>query len=96
MEIKEVANYRSFHKVLVKPFTPEELKAKKDGKIVAKVTVDLIELIDNDIDGLNDLVSERITGSEAGLIDISYFVAGRIPQNNTVILKVEATLSELD
>lgn len=93
METIHITDYRSHHDVLTKPMTEKELtdNITKSGKISAKLVVDLNDLVNNDIDWLNDELSERITDSVAGLTDIEYTVAGRTT-NNEVILKVTATV----
>lgn len=89
MNTKEIKSWRKTNEVLTSAMSIEELEknSNKDGMITAKVVVDLDSLIDNNIEILNDTVSERITGSECGLTDISYKIAGATV-NNEVILKV--------
>lgn len=89
MELVNMTDFRSLHKVLVKPMNQKELtdNVRKDGSIQAKVLVDFDDLVNNDLEWLNDEVSERITGSIAGLTDISFNVAGRTT-NDQVIVKV--------
>jgi hypothetical protein len=89
MELKHFVDYRSIHNLLVQPMTDKDLKAavRKDGTVKAKVLVDFNDLVNNDIEWLNDEVSEKITGSIAGLTDISFDVAGRTTSNE-IILKV--------
>lgn len=88
-----IKDFRSTHNVLVLPMTEKELEenVRKDGTVQAKVLVDFIDLVDNDLEWLNDEVSERITGSIAGLTDISFYVAGRTTINQ-VIVKVTGTV----
>ena len=96
METKHIKDYRSFHDVLVKPLTLTELEEqrKKDGTIRVKLVVDLFDLIDNDMEWLNDEVSERITDSTCGLTDLSYKVAGRTT-NDEVIIAVTGNVDDI-
>ena len=89
MELKHFIDYRSIHNILVQPMNQKELKeaVRKDGTVQAKVLVSFENILAHDLDDLNDDVSEKITGSIAGLTDISYSVAGR-NTNNEIILKV--------
>lgn len=93
MEVKTVKNCRTYHDVITKPFTLEELKAKKSTVVSAKVSIPLSDLIWNDQEWLNDEVSERITGSIAGLTEISFEVFGREGKDN-VILKVTGDVAD--
>lgn len=88
-----IRDFRSDHNVLVAPMSKEDLKenVQKSGRILIKVVVSFNDLLGNDLEWLNDEVSERITGSVAGLTDIVYYVAGRTPHNE-VILKVNANV----
>lgn len=92
MELKHFIDYRSIHNILAQPMNQKELKenVRKDGTIQAKVLVSFENLVAHDLDDLNDDVSEMITGSIAGLTDISFQVAGR-NTNNEIILKVTGT-----
>lgn len=87
MELVNMTDFRSLHKVLVKPMNQKELTdhVRKDGTIQAKVLVDFNDLVNNDLEWLNDEVSERITGSVAGLTDISFNVAGRTTIDQVIV-----------
>jgi len=89
MELKHIIDYRSIHNILIEPMNQKELadNVRKDGSVQAKVLVSFESILANNIDDLNDDVSEKITGSISGLTDISYSVAGRTT-NNELILKV--------
>ena len=89
MELVNMTDFRSLHNVLVQPMNQKELgdNVRKDGSISAKVLVEFNDLVNNDMEWLNDEVSEKITGSIAGLTDISYHVGGRTTSNQ-IILKV--------
>ena len=91
---KNIVDYRSFHSVVVKPFTEKELKERenKSGVITEKVTVSLSKLIKFDRYGLFDHVCKLITGSELGLRAITYKVAGRTTDDE-VIIKVTGILN---
>ncbi len=89
MELKDYIDYRSKHKLLVEPMNQKELRdnVRKDGTVQAKVLVSFNNVLANDLDYLNDDVSEKITGSSAGLTDICFDLAGRTTKNE-LILKV--------
>ena len=91
MKTLKITDWRSKHEVLTAPMTEKELKetVSKTNRISAKILVDFNSLVSNDMEWLNDEASERITNSVGGLVDISYTVAGRTPDND-VIIKVEA------
>lgn len=93
MKTKHITDYRSKHDILTEPMTEKELKEniRKDGSISAKVLIDFFDLVGNDIEWLNDEVSERITNSVGGLVDINYNLAGRTTSNE-VIVKVTANV----
>lgn len=89
MELKHFVDYRSIHNLLVQPMNQKELKeaVRKDGTVAAKVLVPFEKVLDNDIEWLNDEVSEMITGSIVGLTNIDFNLAGRTTSNE-LILKV--------
>jgi hypothetical protein len=93
MKTVKIRNFRSDHEILIAPMSKEELKenVRKDGTIKVKVYVPFNDLIDNNLEWLNDEVSEKITDSVAGLTDIDYYVAGRNTKND-VIVKVTANV----
>lgn len=86
------------------PLSRKELKALQDenGQIQVRVTVDLTELIDNDLEGLNDLVEARIISDNACLMlcGIGYaicdhvYVPGDAIANGLVVLEVTANFEE--
>jgi hypothetical protein len=90
MKTIHIKNWRSNHDVVLEPLTLEELNdsMSKAGMVTCKLLVSIEDLIDGDMEALNDNVSERITGSEAGLTDISYKLVGRQPQSNETIIGV--------
>jgi len=94
MDTKNYTDYRSLHVLLTKAMDQKELadNVRKDGTIQAQVVVTLEEVLDNDLDYLNDVLSERITGSEAGLTDISFEVAGSVTGTNDLIIRVTANV----
>lgn len=70
--------------------TPEKGKAYLDeqGYVSATVSVDLADLIDNDLEGVLDILSEKLVGNDL-LMDIDYRVGGTGPGNpGAVLLKV--------
>ena len=62
---------------LREPLTKKEIKEKMDenGYIVGNVLVDTDDMIDNDMEGFLDILSERLTGTPC-LIDINYRIVG--------------------
>lgn len=92
--IKEITNFRSYHNVLVRPLTVKQLtqRSTKQNIISEKVLISFNDLVDNNGEWLNDEVSEKITGSIAGLMNIQYKVAGRTTSNE-VILKVSGEIN---
>ena len=90
MKTENYTDYRSLHVLLTEAMSQKELKdnVRKDGSIQAQVVVSLEEILDGDLDTLNDTVSEKITGSIAGLTDISFVVAGSVTGSNELILRV--------
>lgn len=63
----------------------EVVSVDDNGFILVKVEVDLSEFIDNDLEGILDVLSERATGTEV-LSDISYSVTGH--HGNTLEITV--------
>jgi hypothetical protein len=65
---------------LRRPFTLQEIKdftsKDPDRYLTAVVAVDFDDLVDNDIEWLNDTVSELITGDEIALEDIGFKPVG--------------------
>jgi len=93
MKNEHITDFRSKHTILVEPMTEKELKEnmRKDGSISAKVLINFFDLVNNDIEWLNDEVSEKVTNSVCSLVDMNYSVAGRTT-NNQVIVKVNAVV----
>lgn len=62
---------------LTAPLTPEEIPALLDaeGSITVIVEVGLDELVDNDLEGVLDIISDKVLGS-CLLMDFSYEVVG--------------------
>lgn len=62
---------------LLKPFTVAEIRQNLDanGYISGDVLVDLSDIIDNDLEGFLDIISEKLVGNDL-LMDITYEVAG--------------------
>lgn len=69
-------------RVLHVPLSAAELRERaRAGDVLEVIELQLSDLIDWSIDELNDEASERITGSMAGLQDISYRVVGATVQD---------------
>jgi len=88
-----IKNFRSTHKIFDLPMTEKELRelVSKKGTISGKVLVDFNDLVNNDFDWLNDVASEKLTGSICGLTEINFIVVGKTTINQ-VILKVTGTV----
>lgn len=87
MKTQEIKSWRKSNEVLIEPLTVDELnELSNNGVITAKVLVDFDLVVQGDIENLNDTVSNFITGSDIGLSDISYSVAGN--KGEDLILKV--------
>jgi hypothetical protein len=70
--------------LLTQPLTSKDCDAK--GWVRGVIPLDLSDLIDNDLEGVLDLMSERLTGGPL-LSDISYRVRGH--DGNTLHIEVE-------
>jgi hypothetical protein len=89
---------------ITKPLTKKQGKAlqKKNGFITVELALDLTDLIGTDIEGLNDLVNERIL--ESGYMgNLAYRVIGHTPGEDgghfisgQVLLSVTGDVSEWD
>lgn len=80
---------------LLEPYTIEELtRLSNNGEnpIEANVEISLWDLIENDLEWLNDTVSERITGSSCGLEDIGFEPAGVIESSDGVVIRVTGSV----
>lgn len=64
-----------------------------EKKLPTVVEVDLSEIIDTDLEGFLDILSERATGSPL-LMDISYKVIGC--ENDTLKIEVDGDPSEIE
>lgn len=84
-------------KALDKPLTLEEIQAKLEDNstyIKGKVNVGLNFVINNDLEGFLDELSEKLIG-DVRLMDISYKVVGVSPDGNTLIVEVSGDVSQL-
>ena len=59
----------------------------ENNRLIVDVDVDLGDILDNNLEGFNDLIQERINDSYAAMLgDISYQVVGHIsPPEDTYI-----------
>lgn len=94
-KIKTIKNFRSTHNVLIKPLTVEEAKERmtKDFILKEKVLITFSDIVNNDIEWLNDTVSDKILDSPFALTDISFDVMGRTT-NNDLIIKVTGSIAD--
>lgn len=65
-----------------------------DNYITGLVRVYLAEIIDNDLEGFLDLISEKLTGSTL-LMDIEYRVVGHESANDLILLEVSGDVSSI-
>lgn len=81
--------------VLKQPLSKEKMIQNKneDGYIEGKVMVHLSDIIDNDLEGFLDLISEKLTGSPL-LMDINYDVVDGTAEG-CIIIKVRGDVSEI-
>lgn len=81
--------------VLTEPLTQEQMKAMMNENcyVTAIVPVYVSDLIDNDLEGVLDLLSELMTGSLC-LMNIGYKVVGVIDEY-TLAIQVEGDVSEV-
>lgn len=80
---------------LLRPYTSEEIRLNldKDGYISGEVAVELNDIINADLEGFLDLISERLIGPSV-LADISYEVSG-VNGTGQVVIKVTGDPSYL-
>ena len=64
-----------------------------EKKLPKVVQVDLREIIENDLEGFLDILSERATGSSL-LMDISYRILS--VENNSLMIEVDGDPSEIE
>jgi hypothetical protein len=91
-------------KVLEKPLPLDEavkLADANNGRLDVVIAVDLGDLIDHDIEGLNDLADERIIDGNGTLSDINYRVVGHVEERagghfltGGVLIRVTAEVNE--
>lgn len=72
--------------LLTQPYTREELRSNmdEDGYVEGKVIVDFNQILDIDLEGFLDCLSERLTGSLL-LMNIDYDIVGIVGPNELVI-----------
>jgi hypothetical protein len=89
--------------ILTSPLGPAQIRRllRSTGRVSVVVPVDLDMLISQDLEGLNDLVTEQILGLDAYTMDdIAYSVVGSCPPTGnegggTVLLRVDADIVAL-
>lgn len=82
MELTEVSIPATTLEVLTEPFTDDEIRTLTDNgekQLTAIIRLGFEFLQDGSVDSLNDYVSEKITGSDWALEDISYKLLGALP-----------------
>jgi hypothetical protein len=91
-------------KTISKPLTFKQLDAVRDedGRVDLVVEVNLTDLIELTLEGLNDLITDKICGEDCfgGLMDLSYNVVGHRPEDayigGFVSIRVQALASEVE
>jgi hypothetical protein len=80
--------------VLFQPLTIEQIRERKDGDdyITGVVAVDLGEVIDTDLEGFLNLISERLTDTDI-LMGVSYNVVGH--EEDTLWIEVTGDTKEI-
>ena len=91
-----ITTWRDKFEVLEEPLSIKELKAAQDkeGNVSAILVFDLSDLIDNDVEWLNDEVSERITGSIIALTSIDFKPFGVKKSIEKVFVKVTGNITD--
>lgn len=81
--------------VLKKPMTIEEIKQNKDENnyVEGIIPVSLSNIIDNDLEGFLDIISEDLVGRPT-LMDVNYSVVGH-QDEWTVLIKVSGDASQI-
>ena len=83
-------------KYLTKPLTIEKIYDEIDDEntyIEDNICIDLHTIIDNDLEGFLDIISEKLVGSPL-LMDVSYSVVGTT-EDGDIILKVSGDVSDI-
>jgi len=78
------------------PLTMEQIvdMTKEDSYLRAiPVTVSFYELIDGDLESFLDTLSEAVTGSESGLMDITYRPVG-VTDDGRIVVAVTGDVSD--
>lgn len=72
--------------LILEPLTAGEIEKirNEDGYISARVIIELHDIIDNDLEGFLDILSEKLVGDDL-LMDIDYKVTGVANENEVVI-----------
>lgn len=68
-------------------------KCDDDRYITANILVDISELINNDFEGVLDILSERVTGTLL-LMDINYTVIDTLP-DDMLVMQVSGDVSNI-
>ena len=77
------------------PMTTDEIKRLTDdmGYITGTVRVDLSDIIDNDLEGVLDLLSELLTDTPVEVTDLTYKVVGH--DGDTLLIEVEGNADQV-
>ena len=67
-----------------------------DGQISGVVGISLDDIIENDMEGFDDILTERLVGLNCCLSEISYDVVGVEPDENFLHIRVSGYVDDVD
>jgi len=83
------------YEVYTSPLTDEQMQGMADENniIAGVIKLEISEMIDNDLEGFLDILSEKLTGSVC-LMEIGYKVVG-CTEDECVLMRVSGDISEV-
>ena len=80
------------------PYTAAEIlkNLDDDGQISGVVGISLDDIIENDMEGFDDILTERLVGLNCCLSEISYDVVGVEPDENFLHIRVSGYVDDVD
>ena len=84
--------------VMEQPCTAAEIlkNLDDDGQISGVVGISLDDIIENDMEGFDDILTERLVGLNCCLSEISYDVVGVEPDENFLHIRVSGYVDDVD
>lgn len=84
--------------VMEQPYTAAEIlkNLDDDGQISGVVGISLDDIIENDMEGFDDILTERLVGLNCCLSEISYDVVGVEPDENFLHIRVSGYVDDVD